>query len=90
MASPEQVIANKVAGGKPLHMADVVALFGDRSLPHPEPMTCPFCGSDPVVGRVNLTTRFSVHCDDDYCSVAPQATASTVDDATALWNRRVK
>ena len=51
-------------------------------------LPCPFCGHEPEYGQTGLTPLFSVHCPNDYCIVASQATAHTLDEAVKAWNTR--
>lgn len=56
--------------------------------PKVQPQNCMHCGSEADAGRCGITTRFAVTCSNDDCPVEQQATAGSLQEAIALWNRR--
>lgn len=58
--------------------------IGDaRTLP------CPWCGTDPVVGKSNYGNGyFAAACNNETCEAGPMVVGRTADEAIAKWNMR--
>ena len=52
------------------------------------PLPCPWCGHEAHAGRIGFTKWFGVSCTNDECPVEAQASALTLEQAIADWNRR--
>ena len=52
-------------------------------------LPCPFCGSQAYMAETN-DDEWTIACQGKDCEVMPCVLAETANDATEIWNRRVK
>lgn len=72
-----------------MNMVELIRLGAQETIAAQRALNCPYCGSEADAGRVGFTARFAVTCSNDTCPVEQRATAGSLQEAIALWNRRV-
>lgn len=73
---------------KHLTQFDTIRIGAQETIAAERALNCPYCGSEADAGRCGGTNRYAVTCSSDDCPVEQQATAGSLQEAIALWNRR--